>query len=983
MSKRKIYEIAKELNMPNKDLIEKIKEINIEVKSHLSTVDEKQENEILKYVKKDIQKDSKKMNDKKEKVKISKEEPVIIRREVVVKQDEEKVSKKAVDSSKNTTKVKNNNKDYNIVYREKSDKPLTVSELFGLGNAKKESNEKSKKEIDSKKAINKDVNNTTSNERKNDKKDFDKKKSEVKKDNKVLSHNKVLEIANRVKEEKIKKELEVKEKAQKDRENKGNRNSQNRNRDFKNREVRDNKGKPRTDRNSRDNGQRDSKDFRNRDFKGKEDRDFGKKSFRDNNQDRSRYNDKKQSTTDVITDDLFKENARSNDKKISRQKDKEKEFNKLSETKANKNPRNRVREEEFDVDDLNMLKHQGNLSGMIESGDIFDVYQGRRKQKQPKKKKEKVVKEQAKLTNILIGETITVKDLAQALKVTASDLLMKLMSQGVITTLNSSIDFETAYILSSEYGVTATKKNIVSFEEKLFDDSVDKEEELEERPPVVVVMGHVDHGKTSLLDAIRNTNKVSGEAGGITQHIGAYQVEANGKLITFLDTPGHEAFISMRARGAKATDIAILVVAANDGVMPQTVEAINHAKAAEIPIIVAVNKMDLPGANIDKVKQELIEHEILSEEWGGDTIFVPISAKTGMGIDTLLEMVQLQAEILELKANKNKQAKGTVLEARLDKAKGPVVSMLVNRGTLNTGDTVIVGTSIGRIRSMIDYQGKTIKKAYPSTPVEVTGITTVPEAGSTFYEVDDEKTAKKLIEKREREEKEKKLTSNGAVTLENLFENISKGQAKVLNIVVKADVAGTAEAVKKSLERLSTDEVQVKVINSNVGAISETDVNLARVANAIIIGFNVRPDAVAKEEADKAEIEIKLYSVIYNAIEDVKNAMIGMLDPEYREVVIGTVEVRATFKISKIGTIAGSYITTGLVKRNSKVRVIRDNLVIADSTISSLKREKDDAKEVKSGYECGIQIEGFNDIEVGDTFEVYEIEEIKRKSLKQ
>ena len=451
MSKRKIYEIAKELNMPNKDLIEKIKEINIEVKSHLSTVDEKQENEILKYVKKDIQKDSKKMNDKKEKAKISKEEPVIIRREVVVKQDEEKASKKAVDSSKNTTKVKNNNKDYNIVYREKSDKPLTVSELFGLGNAKKDSNEKPKKEMDSKKAINKNINNTASNERMNDKKDFDKKKSEVKKDNKVLSHNKVLEIANRVKEEKIKKELEVKEKAQKDRENKENRNSQNRNRDFKNREVRDNKGKPRADRNSRDNGQRDSKDFRNRDFKGKEDRDFGKKSFRDNNQDRSRYNDKKQSTTDVITDDLFKENARSNDKKISRQKDKEKEFNKLSETKANKNPRNRVREEEFDVDDLNMLKHQGNLSGMIESGDIFDVYQGRRKQKQPKKKKEKVVKEQAKLTNILIGETITVKDLAQALKVTASDLLMKLMSQGVITTLNSSIDFETAYILSSEY----------------------------------------------------------------------------------------------------------------------------------------------------------------------------------------------------------------------------------------------------------------------------------------------------------------------------------------------------------------------------------------------------------------------------------------------------------------------------------------------------------------------------------------------------
>ena len=529
-----------------------------------------------------------------------------------------------------------------------------------------------------------------------------------------------------------------------------------------------------------------------------------------------------------------------------------------------------------------------------------------------------------------------------------------LIKMGVMVSLNTDLDFDTAFLIASEYGINVNRKKVVSYEEILFDNTEDTKDELVERQPVVVVMGHVDHGKTSLLDAIRKTNKIAEEAGGITQHIGAYQVMVNNKLMTFLDTPGHEAFTSMRARGAKATDIAILVVAANDGVMPQTIEAINHAKAAEIPIIVAINKIDLPGANLDKIKQELSTYGLVSEEWGGDTILVPISAKENIGIDTLLEMVQLQADILELKANPKKQAKGTVLEARLDKAKGPVVSMLVDRGTLNIGDTIIVGSAIGRIRNMINFKGERIREAGPSTPVEVTGLNVVPEAGEVFYEVSDEKTARKLVERRERAKREQKIGTTSAVKLEDLYANIAEGKIKKLNIVVKADVLGTAEAIKKSLENLSTDEVAIKVI---------------------------RPEPIAKLEADKDGIEIKQYSIIYNAIEDVKSAMIGMLDPEYEEIIIGTAEIRETFKISKVGVIAGAYVLNGKVTRNAGVRIIRNNVVLCDSKLSSLKRFKDDVKEVTYGYECGIQIEGFNDIQVGDTLEVYEMQEIKRKSL--
>ena len=547
-----------------------------------------------------------------------------------------------------------------------------------------------------------------------------------------------------------------------------------------------------------------------------------------------------------------------------------------------------------------------------------------------------------------------------------------------MATINNDIDFDTAYLIAEEFGVTAKKKTVVKEEDILFDDSEDKEEDLVPRAPVIVVMGHVDHGKTSLLDAIRSTNVIEGEAGGITQHIGAYQVKVKDRDITFLDTPGHEAFTSMRARGAKITDIAILVVAANDGVMPQTVEAINHAKAANIPIIVAINKIDLPGANIEKVKEELMRYELVPEEWGGDTIYVPISAKTKQNIEQLLEMVVLEADMLDLKVNPHKQAKGAVIEARLDKSKGPIASLLVQRGTLDMGDTIVVGSSIGRIRAMKNYKGQKVKKAGPSMPVEVMGLTEVPVAGETFYEVKDEKMAKHLIERRKRQNREKSINQVNKVTLDNLFTQMEEGKLKQLNLIIKADVQGTVEAVKQSLEKLSNEEVRVKVIHSAVGAVTESDVTLANVSNAIIIAFNVRPVPTAKAEAEKDNVEIKQYSIIYQAIEDVETAMKGMLDPKYVERVIGTAEIRQTFRISNVGTIGGAFVLTGKIERNAGVRVIREEVVIHEGKLSSLKRFKDDAKEVNKGFECGMQIENYNDIKEGDIIEAFVMDEVKR-----
>ncbi len=687
----------------------------------------------------------------------------------------------------------------------------------------------------------------------------------------------------------------------------------------------------------------------------------------------------------MTLDTLEKENVREYaNKAIDKQKN-----DKLEEIKANKKTKTRKSSSNnsYDEGKLKSLKQTNHLSNMFEDqdGGMLDFYdltteRGRRGRKKNHKNQEERVKQKIfKLTDIEIPEAITVKDLATEMKKTTAELIKKLLGFGIMATINNEIDFDTAFLLAQEFGINATKKETVSIEDTLFDESDDSEDDLMTRPPVIVVMGHVDHGKTSLLDVIRKTNVIEGEAGGITQAIGAYKVKIHDREITFLDTPGHEAFTSMRARGAQITDIAILVVAANDGVKPQTIEAINHAKSAGLPIIVAVNKIDLPDANIEKVKQELMAYELVSEEWGGETIFVPISAKQNQNIEQLLEMVILQADMLELKANPNKQSKGAIIEARLDKAKGAIATMLVQRGTLDVGDTIVVGSSIGRIRDMRDDKGRPVKKAGPSTPVEIMGLTTVPQAGDVFYEVKNEKMAKHLIERRKHQEREREINAGTKVTLDNLFSQMEEGNLKVLNLIVKADVQGSVEAVKQSLEKLKNEEVKVKVIHSAAGAVNQSDVTLAKVSNAIIIAFNVRPDVTAKEMAEKEEIQIKQYSIIYQAIEEVESAMKGMLEPKYEEKVIGNVEVRQTFKISNVGTIAGAYVLSGKVERNAGVRVIRENVVIHEGKLCTLKRFKDDVKEVTKGFECGIQVENYNDIKELDIIEVYVMEEIKRK----
>lgn len=587
---------------------------------------------------------------------------------------------------------------------------------------------------------------------------------------------------------------------------------------------------------------------------------------------------------------------------------------------------------------------------------------------------EKARKQQLK---VLIPDEIVVSELATRLKVTATEVIKKLMGLGIMASINEVIDFDTASLVAEELGAKVEKEVIVTIEERLIEDEEDAPENLEERCPVVVVMGHVDHGKTSILDRIRNANVADGEAGGITQHIGAYQVRVGDKKITFLDTPGHEAFTSMRARGANITDIAILVVAADDGIMPQTIESINHAKAAGVSIIVAINKMDKEGADPDRVKQQLTEHELVVEEWGGDVIAVPVSAKTGMGIDELLENVLLVAEVKELKANPNRLAKGAVIEARLDKGKGPVATLLVQNGTLKSGDVIIAGTSVGRVRTMTSHTGKLLQKAGPSTPVEITGLGEVPSAGDTFNAVADEKLARELVEQRKHEAKEEIFQQYKKTTLDNLFAQISEGEMKELPIIVKADVQGSVEAVKQSLEKLSNEEVRVKVIHGGVGAVSEGDVMLANASNAIIVGFNVRPDPVAKANAEQSGVDIRLYRIIYDAIEEITDAMKGMLAPKYREVDTARVEVRQTYKISNVGTVAGSYVLEGKIGRNDLIRVVRDGIIIADDKMSSLKRFKDDAKEVSAGYECGITLEKFVDIKVGDVLEGYIMEEYR------
>ena len=613
-----------------------------------------------------------------------------------------------------------------------------------------------------------------------------------------------------------------------------------------------------------------------------------------------------------------------------------------------------------------------------------EVNKGVRKKKKTKKEIEREEIErnaEAACGVVEIGDTITVKELCEKLGKPTADVIKNLIFLGVMAGVNQEIDFATAEKLCEKYEVIAERKEEETELEAFEEDTDVVEENLEKRPPIVTIMGHVDHGKTSLLDAIRKAKVTDTEAGGITQHIGAYTVTLNGEKITFLDTPGHEAFTAMRARGAQVTDIVILVVAADDGIMPQTKEAISHCKAANVPMIVAINKIDRPGANVDRVKQELTEHGLVAEDWGGDTICVPVSAKTGENLDSLLEMILLTAEMQELTADPNRKSKGTVIEAKLDKGRGAVASLLIQNGTLHVGDSILVGSTYGRIRAMFDDMGKKIKSAGPSIPVEVLGLSEVPAAGDRFVVVKDEKTARNMAEIRKDKIKTESHQTSHRVSLEDLYSQIQEGKVKELSIIVKADVQGSVEAIRQSLEKLSTDDVKVRVIHGAVGAITETDITLAAASNALMIGFNVRPDSNAVAMAEKDGVDIKTYRIIYDAIEDVKSAMIGMLDPEYKEVINGKAEVRMTYKISNVGTIAGCYVTDGKIVRNSEIRVIRDGIVIFESVLASLKRFKDDAKEVNKGYECGLSVERFNDLKEGDIIESFTMEAVKRKEL--
>ncbi len=629
---------------------------------------------------------------------------------------------------------------------------------------------------------------------------------------------------------------------------------------------------------------------------------------------------------------------------------------------------------------LDKVKNENNMSSKKQKINQRSKQRNRRsaKRETERERMARIEKERkAKKMTVLIPDEISVGDLALRLKATVAEVVKKAFLMGTMVTANDVVDFDTASLIAMEFHAKVEKEVVVTIEERIIDDSEDTDDNLVDRAPVVVVMGHVDHGKTSLLDYIRNAHVTDTEAGGITQHIGAYRVNINERDITFLDTPGHEAFTTMRARGAQVTDIAILVVAADDGIMPQTVEAINHAKAAGVSVIVAINKMDKPGANPEQVKQQLTEYELIPEEWGGDTPCVPVSAKTGMGIDDLLEMVLLVADMKELKANPDRAAKGTVIEARLDKGRGPVASILVQNGTLRTGDIVVAGMAVGHVRAMTDDKGRRVKEAGPSIPVEITGLDDVPTGGDTFNAVTDERLARELVEQRKHEKKEAEFNARTKVTLDNLFDQMKLGEVKELKIIVKADVQGSVEAVRQSLEKLSNEEVRVNIIHGAVGAVNESDVMLANASNAIIVGFNVRPDATAQANAERDGVDMRMYRVIYDCIEEIESAMKGMLAPKTREVILGTAEVRDVIRIKSIGNIGGCYVKSGKIQRGAGVRVVRDGIIIADDTIGSLQRFKDSVKEVNEGYECGIGLEKYNDIKEGDIFEVFTIEEYR------
>lgn len=996
LTRKRVYEIAKELNTTSKRLIEKLSEINIVVKNHMSLLESDEIDSLYDYIgviRHDEEKEEAQATNKKpipiideelkeELKKEAKKAPRIIRKVEINLDSEEDLNKSGDKGQKKDGKDKHKKAPYVKVATSTSGlRPGLVRETKLEPKRPVTKTSEKEKEAEKKKTEN-EVKDAVVSEKKNDTavSDKDLKQGEQSRE-KQLDTVKPVEAPNEEKQKNKSKKAEESEDKKQEAADKKSKESKKSSK--KTEKVKEQKGSKeseshKADSKIKDESKKDAKDTKPAAKVAKEDK--GKETKE------TIVKDKTSSKEAKKAQEMSKADLKSIQKEQSdtRQRGERRDFKEgregrrdISKTKKAYKTKNKPNK--------NIFAAKKEVAGVLSDDEILDEFYDE-KVKKPKKakkdnkkdKKENQVPPKAVLTSVKLSETMTVKEFAEAIKKTSADVIKRLMKLGVMATVNQEIDFDTAAIIADEYGITAEKEVVITEEDILFDDSEDdNEDELVPRPPVVVVMGHVDHGKTSLLDAIKETNVTEKEAGGITQHIGAYTVNINNRNITFLDTPGHEAFTAMRARGAQVTDVAILVVAADDGVMPQTIEAINHAKAANVSIIVAINKIDRPEANPDRVKQELAEHGLLIEEWGGDTICVEVSAKKRINIDYLLEMVLLVADMLELKANPNRQAKGTVIEAKLDKDRGPIATMLVQRGTLHHGDSIVTGTLVGRIRAMTDDKGQRIMEAGPSTPVEILGLPEVPEAGETFYAITDEKIAKQLVEKRKQKLREQMLNPTVKVSLDDLFERIKAGEVKELNIIVKADVQGSVEAIKQSLEKLSNEEVGIKIIHGGVGAVTESDVTLAQVSNAIIIGFNVGTAGNVTEIAKDAGVDIRLYTVIYDAIEDVEAAMKGLLDPTYREVITGHVEIRQLFKASGVGTIGGGYVLDGKIIRNSGVRVLRNGIVVHEGKLASLKRFKDDVKEVVQGYECGLSLEKYNDIKVGDVIEAYVMEEVR------
>lgn len=940
MSKARVYEIAKELNVDSKLILEKLKEMNVEVKNHMSSVSEA---DTIK-VKQAFQKSEKKVEKSAER-----------------KNNEKTVEKKPEQAKMSTKEQTREERPRNDFSKNDSNKNDSGKKEFH-----KESNGQNRNQN-----YNKDMNREYGN------KDMQQKNAQRPQGTQAKPFVQ------------DKNENRTRNDNRNDRQNREGNFNRDRNNDYKNG---DNKNNDRFNKNNKGDFKGQKRDDQNRGGYNK-DGYHKDRNNRDNRNGKDNYNKDR-----GMRDAGFGKNSQQQDtisnRRVGVNANRAVPSAPVRTPITKSNPNAKVSNEHFSKDAVEeryqewtnndtvqskpepVAKKRTENNGFQNNNNKFNKNKGG-KGKHNKNVPKEPPREFAEVKHhVVLEDTITVQDLAHQMGKKATDVIMKLMGMGVMATINQELDVDTATIIAEEFGATVEVK--ISKEEELFTDIEDKPEDLLHRPPVVTIMGHVDHGKTSLLDKIRSTHVTSTEAGGITQHIGAYQVEISGQKITFLDTPGHEAFTAMRARGAQVTDIAILVVAADDGVMPQTIEAIDHAKAAGVPIIVAINKVDKPEADPDRIKQELTNYGLISEEWGGDTIMVPVSAKQGTGIDELLEMILLVAEVAELKANPNRNAKGKVIESKLDKGRGAVATLLVQAGTLHVGDFLIVGTTQGRIRAMFDYKGQNVKVAGPSTPVEILGLNEVPEAGDDYIAVDNEKLAKQVADKRQKEKHLQEISRNTKVSLEDLFAQIKEGDIKELNIILKADVQGSIEAIRQSLEKLGNDEVRVNIIRTAVGGIREADVMLAAASNALIIGFNVRPDVGARKMAEKESIQINTYRVIYEAIEDVKAALSGMLDPDIKEVELGQAEVRSTFKVPKVGLVAGCYVTEGKITRGARVRVVRDGVVIHDGNLGSLKRFKDDVKEVATGYECGLGFERFNDIKEGDVLEAYTFEEVKR-----